>query len=84
MARKTPGERIQMRIGHRIRESREERGWTQVELAQRACIDNSTVSRIEGGHTKRIDPDIMSRIERALDIEQGGLWSAVQSSPAVS
>lgn len=46
-----------MRIGERIRELREAKGWTQLELAQRLGINNSVLSRIEAN--KRPVEDVL-------------------------
>lgn len=46
-----------MRIGERIKELREGRGWTQLELAQKLGINNSVLSRIEAN--KRPVEDIL-------------------------
>lgn len=36
-------------VGHRIRRLREERGWSQEQLAKRAAIDRSQICRYENG-----------------------------------
>jgi transcriptional regulator with XRE-family HTH domain len=46
-----------MRIGERIKELREAKGWTQLELAQKMGINNSVLSRIEAN--KRPVEDIL-------------------------
>lgn len=46
-----------MKIGERIRELREAKGWTQLELAQRLGINNSVLSRIEAN--KRPVEDVL-------------------------
>ena len=46
-----------MRIGDRIRSLREEKGWTQLELAQQLGINNSVLSRIEAN--KRPVEDVL-------------------------
>lgn len=46
-----------MRIGERIRELREAKGWTQLELAQKMGINNSVLSRIEAN--KRSVEDVL-------------------------
>lgn len=40
---------IRVRLGKRVRELRQERGWTQVELAELLGIDRSYLSEIETG-----------------------------------
>lgn len=46
---------------------REERGWSQLELAHTAGVDPGTVSRLESG--ERVDPKLSTviRIANALD-----------------
>ncbi|MBL7945444.1 MAG: helix-turn-helix transcriptional regulator [Flavobacteriales bacterium] len=43
------GERVPARIGQRRRTLREQRGWSQGQLAQNARIAQATVSRMEAG-----------------------------------
>jgi transcriptional regulator with XRE-family HTH domain len=42
--------KTQENISKRVKELREWRGWSQIELASRAGIDRKTVNRIENGH----------------------------------
>lgn len=46
--------------GAEVRQRRLELGWTQAELAKRACVTHSYVSYIEAG--KRIAKETMKRI----------------------
>lgn len=64
-------------VGQRVREKREARGWTQVKLAEESGVDNTVISRIEGGRRTRITPEVIARLERALGLRQGGLWMAI-------
>ncbi len=41
---------VRVRFGRRIRQLREERGWTQEDVAKRFGIDRSFLSDIERGH----------------------------------
>jgi transcriptional regulator with XRE-family HTH domain len=43
-------EDIRVRFGRRLRGLREQRGWTQVELAERLGLDRSYLADIERGH----------------------------------
>ena len=43
-------EDIRVRFGRRLRVLREQRGWTQVELAEKLGLDRSYVADIERGH----------------------------------
>ena len=40
---------IRVRLGNRIRALRQERGWTQVEMAEMLGVDRSYLSEIETG-----------------------------------
>jgi transcriptional regulator with XRE-family HTH domain len=50
-------------VGRRLRQIRQERGWSQRELAKRAEVTNSTISLIEQG---RVSPSIAS-LKKVLD-----------------
>jgi transcriptional regulator with XRE-family HTH domain len=41
---------IRVRFGQRLRDLREQRGWTQVELAEKLGLDRSYLADIERGH----------------------------------
>lgn len=43
-------EDIRVRFGQRLRGLREQRGWTQVELAEKLGLDRSYLADIERGH----------------------------------
>ena len=55
-------------IGKRIRQKREERGWSQEQLAIEADIDNSHLGKLERGEG---NPTIklVFRIAKALEVE---------------
>jgi HTH-type transcriptional regulator, competence development regulator len=55
-----------MTIGARIRRLREQKGWNQSELATRADIKQSILSRIEGGSRPNPTTDIVRSLARAL------------------
>jgi len=59
-------EELAKKIGKRIVQLREKKGWTQVELA-RACIkDKQSIERIESGHT---NPTLFTLYEVATALE---------------
>ena len=41
---------IRVRFGRRLRALREQRGWTQVQLAERLGLDRSYLADVERGH----------------------------------
>ena len=55
-----------MALGERIKERRERRGWSQGELARRAGIDPSLLSRIESGSTTNPGVNALKGLARAL------------------
>ena len=54
-------------IGELIGDLRRNKDWTQKELAARAGVTESTLSRIESGITKQIDATALGKIALALD-----------------
>jgi transcriptional regulator with XRE-family HTH domain len=61
------------RVYLRIHELREALGLTQDELAERAGIRRTTVSKHETGRAKGVDFDVLDRLARALNTEPGFL-----------
>jgi transcriptional regulator with XRE-family HTH domain len=59
------GQQVEELARHRIRSLRLARGWTLDELARRAHIGASTISRIETGH-RRLALDSLVHLARAL------------------
>lgn len=57
----------------RVKELREARGWSQVELARQAGVRQATVSAIENDQTTGIDFDTLERLARALEVDPGYL-----------
>jgi len=53
----------------RLRELREARGLTQVELARRAGVRQGTVSRIERHATMKIEFTVLEQLADALDVD---------------
>ena len=56
----------------RLRDIREKRGLTQVQLAERTGLDQATISRIERGRGG-IDYDVLDRLCAALECEPAEL-----------
>jgi DNA-binding XRE family transcriptional regulator len=52
-------------LGREVRSSRQRRGWTQQQLAERAGLDRQVISRIERA-VVRLDVDLLQRIALAL------------------
>jgi transcriptional regulator with XRE-family HTH domain len=63
-----PGDDNVTLLGSTIRRLRDERGWTQGELAYHAGVDQSHVSRIESGATKDTKVSTIIAIARALGV----------------
>jgi transcriptional regulator with XRE-family HTH domain len=58
-----------MRVdGGRLREMRESRGLSQVELARKASITKGFVSMLEGGSRMGMSPSVAARIAQALGV----------------
>lgn len=63
-----PGEcRALMALAGRLRQRRMEKGWSASELARRAGIARSHVSRIESGESARPSADVLQRLALALE-----------------
>jgi DNA-binding Xre family transcriptional regulator len=62
----------------RLKELREARGWTQLELAERAGVRQATISEMETGRAKRVGLDTLDRLARTLKVQPGELleWAA--------
>jgi transcriptional regulator with XRE-family HTH domain len=57
----------------RLKELRESRGLTQVQLAEQAGVRRAAISEIESGHRQRIELDMLERLADALEVEPGEL-----------
>ena len=57
-----------VRIGRLIRDARQHRGWTQLQLAEALATSQSAVNRIERGN-QNISLEMIARIGEALDSE---------------
>lgn len=60
-------EELQKLFGLNVRRVREERGWTQEELARRAGINRSYLGGVERGK-RRVAMENIARIAQALDV----------------
>ncbi|MBP2321759.1 ribosome-binding protein aMBF1 (putative translation factor) [Kibdelosporangium banguiense] len=60
--------RIAYELGKAVREMREQRGWTQAELAGLAGMTQSAVARFEAGGTVPTIP-VLERLAHALEAE---------------
>lgn len=68
LARMKPDNKFVRDIGKRIRQKREERGWSQEQLAIEADIDNSHLGKLERGEGNPT-LKLVFRIAQALEIE---------------
>lgn len=57
----------------RLRETREARGWTQAQLAERAGVRQATVSRIETGKVSSLDLEVFENLANALEVHPAAL-----------
>lgn len=60
-------------VGRRLRMYREARGWTRAELAQRAGISPSIVSRVESAHQRGLDTAVLVKLVTALGVAADAL-----------
>lgn len=57
---------IRIRVGRKIREFRERRGYTQAKFAELADIDYKYLQRIEGKNPPALKIDTIGKIAKAL------------------
>lgn len=62
-------ELLRTKWGKNLRRIRREADLTQEALAHRVGVDQSTVSRIETGDLRVLDPDLMLRFAIALEVD---------------
>jgi ribosome-binding protein aMBF1 (putative translation factor) len=60
--------RIAFELGAAVRQLREQRGWTQKQLADAAAMTQSAIARFEAGGTTPTLP-VLNRIAQALDAD---------------
>lgn len=75
MAPATPTEPPNARIafGQRVRQLREERGWSQETLADEAAIHRTYISSMERGQ-RNVSIDIIARVAQALNVPPSALF----------
>lgn len=61
------GARLAFELGAEVRTLREQRGWTQTQLAERAGMTQSAIARFEAGGTTPTLP-VLERIAAALQM----------------
>jgi len=55
-------------FGQLIASLRQDLSWTQAQLAENADLDNATLSNIERGAKRHLDPDILFKLANALQL----------------
>ena len=65
-------ESITLRFGRRLRQLRENRGWTQVEMSEKVGIDRSYISDMERGK-KNVCLPTLETLAQAFEITIGRL-----------
>jgi transcriptional regulator with XRE-family HTH domain len=53
----------------RLRALREERGWSQLRLADEAGVRQATISLLESGKVRRLDTEVLDRLAAALGVK---------------
>lgn len=56
-----------------LKEARDKKRWTQVQLAQKSGVDQSQISRLERGEVTEPLNSTVEALERALGIKRGSL-----------
>ena len=59
--------------GEKVRTAREQRFFSQRELAGKAGINHNTVWRIEGGNSVEVHPRTIRKLAEALSVEPASL-----------
>jgi len=65
-----------MRLGDRIRELREEFGFTQGQLAGNASVSQGYLSQLENGEVKNPSASVLLRVAQAMHIDPDELFEA--------
>lgn len=68
-----PKDTLAIRFGHRVRQLREAKGWSQEELANRAKLHRTHISLIEGAK-RSVQLDTVERLAVALGIQPAELF----------
>lgn len=66
-------------VGNRIRNIREERGWSQEELAHRADVNRTFLGELERGK-KKASVETVEKIANALEISLSDFFKPIQTS----
>ena len=70
-------DRLLRRLGWRLRQLRESKGWTQETLASRAALDRSYVAGIEAG-LRNPSTKALAKLARALGVSLSTLFEGVE------
>jgi len=68
-------------LGSFVRAQRQAQGWSGQALAQRAGIDNGSLSRIENGEVTQPSPRMLLAIAQALEIDVADLYLQAGFAP---
>lgn len=63
-----------MSIGSKIKALREERGWTQAKLAERADLNPAHLSQIETGHIDKPNISTITAVFEAMNVSPGKVY----------
>lgn len=61
------------RVANAVRQRRNDRRWTQMDIATRGPLSLDRVQHIEGARSTRYSPRTITNLERALDWERGSV-----------
>lgn len=73
-----------MAVGTVLKAAREQRGWSQRELARQSGVSVSYISMLERGERNRVSADILQQIARVLGLTIDALLSDVDAGPDIS
>ena len=65
-----------MPLGVLVREAREARGWSQVELAERLGLSGAQVSRVEAG-VRGVSTEVLARLAQELSLPADQVLAAL-------
>lgn len=65
-----------MTLGRRVRELREAKRWSQIDLADQAMVSAGYVSKLENDVYRRPSADVLLRLARALGVTPEELYRA--------
>lgn len=69
-------------LGQRMRKKRQEKGWTQEQLAVRAGTNQAVIQKIENG--KSLRPRKIDQIAEVLDVNPAWLMFGEEPAPTLS